>query len=152
MKTKYRLDKSFGPVGSSAGSLLFVVGLVITYTSFYGLILMVLGAFVGFSSTYSIIDFEKKRIKFSNTLFGIIESGNWIQLEKSMKIGIKESNITWSAFSRGNRSLDINNKDFRLTLLDSNNKEIMEIRKNDSIESAKMEQDKLARQLGIINF
>ena len=78
MRIKNKLDKSFGPVGTSAGSLLFVVGMIVIFNSIYGLILVVLGAFVGFSSTGTIIDTEKRRIKFSNNLFGIFQTGKWI--------------------------------------------------------------------------
>ena len=49
--TNNRLDKSFGPVGSSAGVMLFVAGLIITCFYSSGLILVFIGAFVGF--TYS---------------------------------------------------------------------------------------------------
>ena len=149
MLTKNKLDKSFGPVGTSAGSLLFIAGLIVIYNSLYGLILILLGAFVGFSSTCAIIDTEKKRIKFSNNVFGIIQTGKWIQIEKTMKISLKESNKTWTTYSRGNRALDIENKDYRISLFDVNNNEIIEIYKNDSLDSAKVKLESLASQLGI---
>jgi len=149
MLTKNKLDKSFGPVGTSAGSLLFIAGLIVILNSLYGLILILLGAFVGFSSTSAIIDTEKKRMKFSNNVFGIIQTGKWIQIDKTMKIGLKESNKTWTSYSRGNRSLDIEDKDYRISIFDVNKNEIMEINKNDSIDSAKVKLEELANQLGI---
>lgn len=149
---KNKLDKVFGPVGTSAGTLLLIVGLLTVYSSLSGLILLVLGAFVGLSSTSTIIDTEKKRIKFSNNLFGIIPVGKWILIENTMKIGIRESKKTWTSFSRGNRQLDIENKDYRVVLYDVNNKEIMEINKNDSLSSAKVKVEALASQLGIGSY
>jgi hypothetical protein len=142
-----KLDKSFGPVGTTAGIVLFVVGIITIFSSLYGLILIVLGAFVGFTSTSTFIDFEKKRIKFSNNIFGIIQTGKWIPVEPTMKIGIQESNVTWSAFSQGNRNLDIEQKDFRILLFDSNNNEILTLMKTDSMESAKAEKEKLRTRL-----
>lgn len=149
MITNNRLDKSFGPVGTSAGVILFVVGLLTTFSSFYGLILVVLGAFVGFSSTSTFIDFDKGRIKFSNNLFGIIPIGKWISIEQTMKIGIQESNVTWRTYSGGNRKLDIEDCDYRIILYDSSNQEIMQIQKANSMDTAKIEIEKLCNLLGL---
>ncbi len=149
MKTNYKLDKSFGPVGTSAGIFLFVAGLIITYFSHSGLILVLIGAFVGFTSTSTLIDFANKRLKFSNNLFGIIPTGQWTYINPDMKIGIKKSNKVWRAYSKSNRTLDISNTDFRLILYDSNGKEIMPIKKTDNLDSAKSDLDKISKQLGI---
>ena len=147
-----KLDKSFGPVGTTAGNVLIVVGFLTIFSSFYGIILIVLGAFVGFTSTSTFIDFEQKRIKFSNNIFGILSTGKWIIVEPSMKIGIEESNVTWSAFSRGNRNLNIEQKDFRIVLFDADNREILTLMKTNSMESAKVEMERLSNQLGITSF
>lgn len=149
MLIRNKLDKSFGPVGSSAGVFLFITGIIVTYSSLFGLVPVLLGAFIGFSSTCSIIDTDRKRIKFSNNLFGIIQTGKWIQIDETMKLGIKESKITWTAHSRGDRTLDIDNNDFRISLFNSGNDEIMEITKTDSPEKANTITALLAGQLGI---
>jgi hypothetical protein len=149
MKTSNKLDKSFGPSGSSAGLFLFITGVVTTFTSFFGLILVVLGAFLGFTYTSAIIDYSSRRIRFSENLFGFVPTGKWIKLEKSMKIGIKESNMIWRTFSRSNRSLDTDVKDFRLILLDAEDQEIMPIMKLNSLDSAIAEQKILCDKLEI---
>ena len=43
MKRTYRFDKSFGPVASFSGIIIFVVGLTVTYYDLSGLILVILG-------------------------------------------------------------------------------------------------------------
>jgi hypothetical protein len=149
MKTSNKLDKSFGPSGSSAGLFLFITGVVTTFFSFFGLILVVLGAFLGFTYTSAIIDYSSRRIKFSEHLFGLVPKGKWIKIEKSMKIGIKESNMIWRTFSRSNRSLDTDVKDFRLILLDAEDQEIMPIMKLNSLDSAIAEQKILCDKLEI---
>jgi hypothetical protein len=149
MKTSNKLDKSFGPSGSSAGLFLFITGVVTTFFSFFGLILVVLGAFLGFTYTSAIIDYSSRRIRFSENLFGFVPTGKWIKLEKSMKIGIKESNMIWRTFSRSNRSLDTDVKDFRLILLDAEDQEIMPIMKLNSLDSAIAEQKILCDKLEI---
>ena len=152
MKVNNKLDKSFGPVGTSAGIFLFVLGIITLYSSWFGLILVILGAFVGFSSTSTIIDPDNRRIKFSNNLFGIFQTGKWIFVNQEMKIGIQESNVTWRAYSRGNRALDIDDKDFRLVLLDSENQEIMALKKADTLQSAKAELEILCNKLALIGI
>jgi len=147
MTTTYKLENSFGPVGSTAGYFLMLAGLVATYTSLFGLILVVLGAFLGFTSTCTIIDYDKQRIKFSDNIFGIFKTGKWIPIDQQMKIGIKESNQVWTAYSRSNRSIDIDSNDFRLVLLDAETKEIMPLKKTDSLDSAEVALEILCKKL-----
>jgi len=149
MITTFKLDKSFGPVGSSAGIFLCIAGIVAIYTSIFGLILIVLGAFLAFTSTCTTIDFDKHKIKFSNNLFGIFKTGKWIPIDQQMKIGIRESNQVWTAFSRSNRSIDIDTNDFRLVLLDAESKEIMPVKKLDSLDIAQSELELLCSILNL---
>lgn len=131
------LDKIFGPVGTSAGIFLFVIGIIMTYFSLIGLVLIGIGAFLGFSSTSTSIDFEKKRLRFTNNIFGIFPIGHWINIQNNMRIGIKKSNNKWRAFSRSNRILDIAKIDYRIILYGSNGKEIMPIQKSKNLDSLK---------------
>ena len=149
MKTINQLDKSFGPVGSTAGIVLFVIGLITVCTSLFGLILIFLGAFVGFSSTCAVIDPDQKRIKLSTNLFGFIQTGKWIQINAQMSLGIRESNVTWRTYSQGNRPLDIAEPGFNVVLIDTDNQEIMSIKKTKSQDAAKTEMEKLGNQLGL---
>ncbi|HZL10722.1 MAG TPA: hypothetical protein VFC65_12055 [Prolixibacteraceae bacterium] len=149
MTTNNYLDKPFGPVGTSSGVLIFIIGVITTYTSIYALLLVFIGAFVGFTSTSVLIDFDRRRIKFSNNFFGIIRLGHWINIEPTMKIGIKKSKKLWRTYSRSNRTLDMEITDFRIILYDSKDKLIMPLKKTNSIESAKVEQVILGNQLGL---
>ncbi|MCX6250158.1 MAG: hypothetical protein NTX61_05335 [Bacteroidetes bacterium] len=149
MIKKNKLDKSFGSVGTSAGVFLFIAGVIITYFYISGLILVLLGAFFGFTSTSTLIDYDKKRVKFSNDIFGIIKIGKWINIESDMKIGIKKSDVTWRAYGASNQAIDVIVKDFRLILFDSDNKEIMQIKKTDSLDAAKIERETLSNKLGL---
>lgn len=149
MKTTFKLDKVFGPIGGPAGIFLFVAGLLITYFSLTGLILVLMGAFVGFTSTSTLIDFDKRKLRFSTNLFGIIPIGQWVFIQSDMKIGIKKSDKVWRGYSRSNRTLDISNTDYRLILYDSGGRAVMPIQKLDQIDSAKTNLDKLSKQLGL---
>ena len=149
MIIKNKLDKSFGPAGTTAGLVLFFIGIITVFSSGFGIILVLAGAFIGFSSTSAIIDTGKQRIKFSNNIFGIIPFGKWISTNPEMKIGIKESNIVWTVYSRSNRSVDAGISDFRLILFDASDKEIMPLLKTDSLESAIAERKILCSELRI---
>jgi hypothetical protein len=66
-----------------------------------------------------------------------------------MSVGIKQSNRTWRAYSRGSRSVDITDKDFRIILFDSKGVQIIPLTKALTLESAKEEADLLSAQLGL---
>lgn len=149
MKKNYRLDKSFGPTGVIAGIILLIVGIILTPFHLSGLFLILIGSFVGLSSTSTIVDYEKKRMKFSNNLFEIFSIGKWVAVENNMKIGIKKSKKTWRSYSRSNRTLDITNNDFRIILYDSEDRQVMPIRKADTMDLAKKEMEEIAEKLGL---
>ncbi len=137
MLTKNILDKPFGPAGTFAGILIFIVGLYASVMfSLNGLFLVLIGAFFGFTYTSTVIDFERKRVKFQNHLFGIIPYGQWLDIKPEMKLGLKRSNRTYSAYSQSNRTLDISEKDIRLILFDRNNKQLIPLEKYKTKESA----------------
>lgn len=66
-----------------------------------------------------------------------------------MKIGIKKSNLRYRVYSRGNRALDIDQNDFRVVLFDSQNRELMQLKKFNTHEVARMELETMATQLGV---
>ena len=144
-----RLDKSFGPVGSFSGIVVFIAGLVSVYFSLFAFILVLIGAFVGFSYSSTWIDMERQRVRFSNNIFGLIKTGPWVQIENNMKIGIKKSNQVWRSYSRSNRTLDIANEDYRLILYNLEGKMVMPIKKTDNLLSAKTELQLMCNQMGL---
>ena len=147
---KNKLDNAFGPVGSTAGIFIFGAGIVASFYSPGGLLLVVAGAFVGFTSTSALIDTDRKRVKLRSNYFGIIKTGKWIDIEPGMKIGIKKMHKSWRAYSRGNRRLDVPEKNYRIFLFDKNNKKIMSLMKTDSFHDATELQDELSARLGLI--
>ncbi|MDD3877040.1 MAG: hypothetical protein PHT69_10490 [Bacteroidales bacterium] len=144
-----KFEKSFGPVGSSAGQFILIFGIIICFFSLSGVILILIGGFVGFTSTSTKIDFDRKMFKFSNNLFGFIPIGKWIPIDLKMKLGIKKSNKVWRTYSRSNRSIDIDSTDFYVYLLDANHKEIIPLIKKNNLDSAKHEIDFLSEKLGL---
>ena len=147
MIIRNNLDKPFGPMGSFAGIVMFIAGIVATYFALSGLILVFVGAFIGFTSTSTLLDDDKKRIKFSNNLFGIIPVGQWIEIKPEMKVGLKNIQRGYRTYSRGNRLFDVHIKDIRIMLYGADNKQIMPIKKFNSIDSARTELESLSKQL-----
>jgi len=137
MIIKNKLDKPFGPFGSSTGFFLFLGGIIATYYSPIGLIIALVGAFVSFTTTSTLIDTENKKVKFSNNLFGFISIGKWIDIKSDMKIGLKKSHMGYRAYTRGTHPVDIHNNDIRIVLYSSENKQLMHLQKFTSYEKSK---------------
>lgn len=149
MKTINKLDKPFGPAGTAAGLVLFFVGILTVSHSIFSFFLILIGAFFGFTTTTSVIDTDKKRVKLSNNLLGVLRIGKWINIEGGMKIGIRKSSQVWQTASWSNRVLKIRNDDFRIILFDFDEKEIIPLQKAISRNEASTELAKLSRELGL---
>ena len=143
MIIKNKLDKSFGPFGSSTGFFMLLWGIIATYYSLIGLVITIIGAFVSFTSESTFIDVDNKRIKFSNNLFGIIPTGTWIDIKPDMKIGVKKSHRGYLAYIMGTRPISIHINDFKIILYGPDNKQIMPIKKLGSYKTLKSELNEL---------
>jgi hypothetical protein len=144
-----KLDRTFGPFGSSTGFFLVIGGLIATYFSILGLLIIVIGAFAAFTSTSTFINTGKKKIKYSDNLFGIIHIGKWIDIKPDMKLGLKKSHRGFVGYIRGTQPVGIHQNDIRIVLLDSHNKQIMQVKKLSSRDSSKNELDNLSSLLEI---
>ena len=149
MITNYKLDKSFGAAGSVAGICVFIAGLVMIWSYLSGIVLVAIGAFTGFSYSSTFIDYARKRVKFSNNIFGFIRIGKWVEIDPSMKIGIRESNQKYSTSSRGGRMLQVTEHDFRIILIDQRNQEIMPLQKKGSLSEARTFAETECGRLGL---
>jgi len=144
MIIKNNLDKTFGPSASFGGIFMMIIGISVVITqSFFGLILVVIGAFAAFTSTSAYIDSENKKARFTNNLFGILPIGKWVHITPEMNLALKKTNRVHRAYSRSNRTLSISKKDIRLILFSINNREIMILNKFNDIEIASEELKKL---------
>jgi len=149
MIIRNKLDKPFGPFGTSTGYFLLAGGIIASWYSLSGLILAFLGAFIAFTTTSTFIDADRKRIKFSNDFFGFFHSGKWIDVGPGMKLGLKKAHRGYRAYTRANQPTDMHFKDFRIYLFDSNKRQMGTVNKFSSIESAKNELVKLGSDLNL---
>lgn len=149
MIIKNKLDRTFGPFGSSTGLFLLLGGIITTYFSILGIIFIIVGAFAAFTSTSTIIDTDNKKIKYSDNLFGIIPVGKWISIKPDMKLGLSKSHRGFVGYIRGTQPFDIHYNDIRIILYDSSNKKILTVKKFDSYEASKNDLVNLSSVLGL---
>jgi hypothetical protein len=129
MLFKNKLDRTFGPFGTSAGFFLMLGGIGATLFSPFAILLAFIGAFICFTTSSAVIDTGKKRARLTDDIFGIIPLGKWIDLDPGMKIGLKRFHRGYAAYSRGSQSMDIHHNDLRIFLYTSKNREIMPLKK-----------------------
>ena len=149
---KYKLEDSFGPIGSFAGKLAFFASLFnllfYSYTVF-GLLFLIIPAFLGFSKTHIFIDTEKFRIRFSTTAFGLIPTGKWIDIDDEMEIGVRKNQDQWQYIGLSNRSLRLKQTPYKIVLYKSHLKPLLTLKYASTTEEAKKELDSLAKMLGM---
>ena len=149
MVTTYKFSNMFGPAGTTAGYLILTVGVV--YAFFYPLaiLLAIFGAFVAFTHARTYIDFARRKVRFANMLFGIIPYGRWVDVTPNLHIGIKKSDRMYTAYSRGNRQLDVKRVEFRIILYNEHGMPVMPLAKFSTQELARKELLSLASNLGV---
>lgn len=150
MIVKYKLEYSFGPIGSFAGKVAFfstILAMIFGEFSISALIFLTIPAFLGFSKTHIYIDTEKLRVRFSTTLFGLIPTGKWIDIDDEMEIGIRANKEQWQYIGLSNKSLKLKSTPFKIVLYKSTNKPLLTLKYASTIEEAKKELDSLAKML-----
>ena len=105
---------------------MLIAGLAILYFSLGGILLVLVGAFVGFTFTSAEINTATKQVRTVTHYFGIVPIGNWLSVSTSMKLGLKKVHRGHRTLSRGGRKLDIHTNDFRVTLFGTNKKQVMQ--------------------------
>ena len=146
---KNRIEKPFGRGGSWTGIFIFLAGIITTYYTLAGLALVIPGAFIGFTSTGTIIDTDKRKVRNVNYIFGIFPFGKWINIEYGMKLGLKKVHRGYRTSTRAH-SLDVHTNDIRIILYSFNNKEIMALERFDSADDAKKKIGLLSNQLELV--
>lgn len=144
-----KLDKSFGPAGSSAGIFIFVVGIGMCFFTWWAIVALLLGAFVGFSYSGSLIHEQDKRFCFYNYFLGFIPIGKCLKAEAGMYLHLQRSNRVYTNYSRGNRPLDMPDKSIRLYLYDKNGAVLFPLKKYRQKEQAKEDAVFIAEKVGL---
>lgn len=149
MIIRNKIDRTFGPFGSSTGFFMLLGGIIAALFSIYAIIIAVIGAFAAFTSTSTVIDTDARKLRHSDNLFGIFPVGKWIDIRPGMKLGLIKGHRGFVGYIRGNQPVNIHENDIRITLIDENRKPLLPVRKFKTYESASKELDNLRLLLGL---
>lgn len=150
MTVKNKLDKTFGPVGSFAGIVILLFGIYAAFYSWVGFTTIIVGAFLAFTNTSSLIDFENKKIKFSNNLFGVISIGYWLEVKPDMNLKVLNVAKVNIAYSQSNRKTSSKTQDYRITLYSSDDRQLVALKKFNEKEDASKELAEYGEKLGLV--
>ena len=88
MLIKNKIYNSFGPFESFAAKVVFISGCAAVWFSISAIMLILGGAFFGFTYFCTTIDIEKHRVRSGDVLFGIFRTGRWINIKPDMTVGV----------------------------------------------------------------
>jgi hypothetical protein len=140
----YNHGKFFGPSSGFAGYVLIGGGLIALSYSLFSLVLIIPGIFMAFTYTGTILDTDNKRIKPYTSLFGIIETGKWIDVKEFTRFNIIRATRKYTSYSRANVSFDMNISDIRLLLVNKDGTRKVVINRYSKFEEAQKEKDLLS--------
>lgn len=149
MFIKYVLDKSFGPAGSFTGYFLLLFGMITVFISWSGLVLIVLGSFMAFSSSGCMIDCDNFKIRFTDNLWGFIKVGKWQYIHPRMQIGVNHARMMYGVSSIANNKMNVTDSDWRVYIYDGMDRRGKAICKYKNREDAEKELIRLSETLNI---
>jgi len=139
--------KFFGPSQVFMGYVFLGCGIFCSVYSLTILLLIIPGAFMAFTTTGTIIDFENKKIKPYTTLFGFIRTGKWANISQFSGFRIMKINRRYTTYSRANIPLDMNKCTIDLVLTKKGKPGFVLIKKHSRFEEARKELDDLKTSL-----
>jgi len=128
MISNNRLDYTFGIGGVVFGIAILMFGIYVCFYSWIGVTTIVVGAFLTFSNSSTKIDFDNKRMKFSNNLFGIFSIGYWIAIKPGMNLHVKDCTKK-NKTSVSNKNSVLQNNEFKIFLVNEDGKDILAVKK-----------------------
>jgi hypothetical protein len=147
MRKIYRKGRSLGPSVIFAGYVFMLAGVIYSFENLSGLLLVLIGLFMAFTSDGTIIDFEKGLIKSYTSLFGFIRIGKWYPVSAFNKFRIYKSNRSYTSYSRANIPLTVKKCDICLELMNRSGSLKLTVNRFDSFESARNEMSDLIKKL-----
>jgi len=106
------------------------------------------GAFAAFTTTVTVIDFGRRRVRYATALFGIIKVGRWIAVDSGMNLRARQSGRSYTSYSRSNRPLTVSESDYTIVLKKPGGTEICPLQRFRTRAEAEDRLPYLARHLG----
>jgi hypothetical protein len=136
MLIKNKIYNSFGPFESFASKLVFIFGCAAVWFSFSAIMLLLGGAFFGFTYFCTTMDIEKHRVRSGDVLFGLFSTGRWIDINPDMTVGVIKWEKVRRILSWTNRSVSVPENDFLVVLFKPDGKKLLTLNKKASLELA----------------
>ncbi len=149
MRINHTLDKSFGPTGSFSGLLLVLVGVILVPFYWTGAILILIGAFVGFTANGCEINTDTRQFRQYHLWLGLIKTGSWHSLDRFSGIRVVNTRTSYRSYSLSNRSNVVTKADFRVVLESGTPQSRVEVLASKTKEEADEEALKLSEILGL---
>lgn len=143
-----RLGKTFGPQLSFSGWILLIFG-AFFITDVMGMLLVVLGLFLGSMTDGVLIDFDQRRIKRYSSPFGFNLPGRWEEIEQHSGLVVIPFRKEYAVLSRSNLRNATVISDYRIFLTSHNQKPRYPIKACVTKEDAISEADRFSGLLHI---
>jgi hypothetical protein len=147
----YNHGKFFGPSSGFAGYVLIGGGLIALSYSLFSLVMIIPGGFMAFTYTGTLLDTDNKRIKPYTSLFGIIRTGKWIDVNEFTRFNISKVTRKYTSYSRANVRFDMGISDIILLLSNKDGTKKVVINRYSKFEDAQREKDELTAILFFTN-
>lgn len=144
-----KIDSIFGTVGVFAGWIILAFGIYSCFYSLIGISTVIVGLFLAFTNTSTKIDFENRKAKFSNNLFGIFSVGYWTDITSGMSLSLQKTTKSQNIFAFSNQKTTNTTQDYRIMLINEKGNVIMTLKRFDKKEDAENEIAELTKKLKI---
>ncbi len=142
------LGKTFGPQLSFSGWILLIFG-IFFITDVMGMLLVVLGFFLGSMTDGVLIDVGQRRIKKYSSPFGLNLTGRWEEIQEHSGLVVIPFRKEYAVLSRSNLRNATVTSDYRIFLTGPNHKPRFPVKACPTKEDAITEADKLSGLLHI---
>jgi hypothetical protein len=139
-----KFGKFFPPVQIFMGYVFIACGILFVSTSLLTLLFLIPGTFMGFTYSGTIIDTDNHRVKPYIVLFGIINTGKWIDISQFTRFNIIKASKKYTTYSRGSVRFDMVSSDIELLLINKNGTKKVVLNKYSNFEDAQREKDELS--------
>lgn len=124
----YKSGRVFPPQVVFAGSLILLAGLFFV-TRAMGIIMILTGAFILFSTDQVRINTDTRSIRSGTALFGIIPTGKQRRIDEFNGVTVVPATVCTTTRSLSNRSNSVQAREFRVYLIEKEQKTTLLIRK-----------------------
>jgi hypothetical protein len=150
MTIRNNINLLFGLPGKIGGFIFILSGIWICFCyNLNGILILLPGAFIAFSTESTLIDTEKRKIVHTSMWFGIFETGNWIDIKPVMKLQIRKPDYRYLPSGKKRRMTEAGDNFYYILLCDENDEFILPVKKYKLKQNAEEELQGMKKLLGL---